>query len=1078
MLEPDTVKPQSSELASKAIATGWRLRSRSQWVEAARICHKILSGNPGFGEAWHLLGLLALDQGDHSQAVDHLKQAIAVEPDQALHYNNLGVVLNEAGFYTRAADYLQQALEISPDLHDARCNLGLSLFHQSQLDRAATCFEKIVAILPNHKAALANLGMTRLAQQRYAEAVSSYEKAIAGDPTQPGWHGNLGAAFMRLGRFERAARCFRQALGYDPHKVDYHANLGIALRATGDLSGSIEALEAALSREPLHSEALANLVVGLEYTCQWDKLSLHYPRLDRDTRKSIDSNNAPAEDPMLNIRRSADIALNRSVAQAWSRNIQKRALRVSPSFSHERRKHGNRPIVLGYLSYDFRNHPVAHQLYPLFGLHDRSRFHVIAFSMGPDDGSRFRREIIAGCDEFIDISSHGLEQAARLIYDRGVDILIDLMGHTHHNRMEIPALRPAPIQVSYLGFLATTGADYVDYLIADKIVVPKEHTPFFAEKLLRLPHCYQMNHACLMNDAAETHRQAWGLPSTGFVYCSFNNVYKIDRFLFDTWMRILRRSPGSVLWLNGGHPLAVENMRMRAETAGIEPDRLIFAEKVPLETHLKRLPLADLALDTLRYNGGATTANALSVGLPVLTMMGRHWVSRMSASHLTAAGMPDLVFDTPDSYEKAAVELSCHSNRLDAIRQRLADNLKTQPLFDTRGFIRHLEAGLESIWQRYENGLQPDHIDVPSDRPNDVAAAVEPGDAFSSSLSTVSPPDCMTRTSRIARQARKAPIIYYVCPDIQLSSAGMRRLYRHVALLNGAGFAAFVLHGKNGFRLPDMPQVPVTYLDHIGSERHEIFVIPEGVPRIMHQLRNHPGRRFVIALNWHYIFSTLPDGVDWRQMNIERVLVVSPVIGKLVSWSMGLPVHVLRSSIDHQRYYYEADAKKPQIAFIKRKAHHVEKLRRLLGSRNKEFVKHFKWVGLEGLTEDRYAAEIRKSSVFLNLSAAEGYPTSCLEAMAAGAIVAGYDAVGGREILSGHGDEQNCILAPNGDYVSLAYALEPVLLDLIHGQSRSSAAIRSNARKAVSDITLDNERQSLLSFWTGIGANNLEIELP
>jgi hypothetical protein len=265
-----------------------------------------------------------------------------------------------------------------------------------------------------------------------------------------------------------------------------------------------------------------------------------------------------------------------------------------------------------------------------------------------------------------------------------------------------------------------------------------------------------------------------------------------------------------------------------------------------------------------------------------------------------------------------------------------------------------------------------------------------------------------------------------------------------------------------------MPHVPIKYLEQIGNDKRAIFVIPEGAPRIMHQLSSHPGRRFIIALNWHYVFKTLPDGVDWRQMNIERVLVVSPIIGKLVSWSMGLPVHLLQSSIDHQRYYYEPDAKRPQIAFIKRKAHNVEMLKRLLGSRNQEYIKKIKWLGMEDLSEDIYAAEIRKSSIFLNLSAAEGYPTSCLEAMAAGTLVMGYDSVGGREILCGQGADQNCILAPNGDYVSLAYVLEPVLRDLLQGKSQRTAAILSNARKAVSDITMKNERQSLISFWDSI----------
>jgi protein O-GlcNAc transferase len=1054
-------------MASKAIATAWRLRSQSRRRDAACICRKILSDHPEFGEAWHLLGLLALDHGEHSLAASHLKQAIAVEPDQSLHYNNLGAVLNDMQLYAQAENYLKIALEISPHYHDAECNMGLALFHQNQLDRAARYFEAILSSHPDHEEALANLGMTRLSQQKFGDAAWAYEKAIASDPTKPDWHGNLGAAYMRMGRFKHAVQCYQQALKYDPSKVDYHVNLGIALRAVGDLDGSIESLELALTTDPQHSKALANLVVGLEYTCQWDKLSSHDSRLHHDTQKALDSGKAPAEDPMLAIRRSSDLALNQSVAQAWSRNIQNRALRVLPRFSHDRRRNDYSLITIGYLSYDFRNHPVAHQLYPLFRQHDRSRFRVIAFSLGPDDGSQFRREIAAGCDEFIDISTHGLKQAARVIYDRRVDILIDLMGHTHHNRMDILALRPAPIQVSYLGFLSTTGADYVDYLVADEVVVPKDHDSFYNEKLLRLPHCYQMNHACLIDGPANSHRQEWGLPSTGFVYCCFNNVYKIDRPLFDAWIRILHHTSGSVLWLNNGHPLAADNLRRRAEMSGIEPQRLIFAEKVPLETHLKRLPLADLALDTIRYNGGATTANALSVGLPVITVMGRHWVSRMSASHLIAAGMPDLVFNTLDSYEKAAVALGCNSNRIDAIRQRLADNFKTRPLFDTQGFVRHLEAGFESIWHRYKNGRQPDHIDVSNTMRTEAKTTIEFKDAPYSPASTRSS-GCETYLSQTAANTRKQHIIYYICPDIQLPSAGIRRLYRHVALLHGAGFPAFVLHKKNGFQRPDMPQVPIKYLDQIGSDKCAIFVIPEGAPRIMHQLSNHPGRRFIIALNWHYIFKTLPDGVDWRQMNIERVLVVSPIIGELISWTMELPVHLLQSSIDHQRYYYEPDAKRPQIAFIKRKAHNVEMLKRLLGSRNQEYIKKIKWLGLEGITEDIYAAEVRKSSIFLNLSAAEGYPTSCLEAMAAGTLVAGYDSVGGREILCGRGVNQNCILAPNGDYVSLAYALEPVLRDLLRGKSQRTAAIISNARKAVSDITMTNERQSLISFWDSI----------
>jgi predicted O-linked N-acetylglucosamine transferase (SPINDLY family) len=356
---------------------------------------------------------------------------------------------------------------------------------------------------------------------------------------------------------------------------------------------------------------------------------------------------------------------------------------------------------------------VAHQLFPLFGMHDRNRFHVVAFSMGPDDGSFYRKKIVAGCDDFVDISSQGLNEAVQTIYEHKIDILVDLMGHSHHNRMEILALRPAPIQIGYLGFLSTTGAPFIDYLVADAKVVPKDHEPYFDEKLLRMPHCYQFSHAGLIGGQPDTRRQDWGLPATGFVFCCFNTVYKIDRELFDTWMCILQRVPGSVLWINGGHQMARQHMHSRAQRLGIDPCRLVFCEKIPLEDHLRRIPLADLALDTIRYNGGATTANAIGTGVPVLSVMGRHWVSRMSASHLIAAGLPDLVFSSICSYEHAAIELALNESKLRTVKQRLKQNMASHPLFDSQGFVHQLETGFEIIWQRFMDGLVPDHVDIP-----------------------------------------------------------------------------------------------------------------------------------------------------------------------------------------------------------------------------------------------------------------------------------------------------------------------------------------------------------------------------
>lgn len=708
------------EAYAASMAQAWGLRSQRLWKPAEEICRSLLSQYPDLGEAWHLLGVLAQDQNQTSHAVNCLERAIAVDPQEPKHYNNLGVILHSVGQYAEAESYLRKALEIRPMFHDARCNLGLVCYHLNHLTRAAQCFTEILSDVPNHDAALANLGMTRLAQQMYGEAAKAYEKAVSIAPNQAQWYGNLGAAYIRMGCYNKAAKCYRRAAVLDPDATKYDIYQGIALRAAGNLSESIRLLEGVPEKGPHRSLAIPHLVVGLEYTCQWNKLDLFHPLLDHTTQCALDDGRRPHEDPMLNIRRCSDVCVNQAVSRAWSRYHQQRADRAGIQLmrGHDHR-HQNK-ITIGYLSYDFRNHPVAHQLFPLFGMHDRDRFHCVAFSTGPDDSSYFRRKIEEDCDEFIDVSSKSLAETAQTICDRKIDILVDLMGHSHHNRMEILALRPAPIQVGYLGFLSTTGASFIDYLVSDAIVVPEDHESCFDEKLLRMPHCYQFSHSELMNGETQMNRKDWGLPDAGFVFCCFNTVYKIDRELFDTWMRILLQVPDAVLWLNGGHLLARRQMRSRAKLLGIDPDRLVFAEKIALEDHLKRIPLADLALDTIRYNGGATTANALGCGIPVLTVLGRHWVSRMSASQLAAVGLPDLVLPSLDFYAHTAIELALDQNKLKTLKQCLKKNIPHAPLFDSRKFIRQLESGYQIIWQRFLDGLDPLHIDIPEEPMGDT----------------------------------------------------------------------------------------------------------------------------------------------------------------------------------------------------------------------------------------------------------------------------------------------------------------------------------------------------------------------
>jgi protein O-GlcNAc transferase len=352
------------------------------------------------------------------------------------------------------------------------------------------------------------------------------------------------------------------------------------------------------------------------------------------------------------------------------------------------------------------------QMLGLFELHDRNRFIVHGYSHGKDDGSFYRQKIRQDCDKFSELDNLSHDEAAKCIYRDKVDILVDLMGHTRGNRLAICARRPSPIQVSYLGFLGTTGAEFIDYFITDKIVTPEDQSIYYTEKLVFLPDSYQINDHLQQISENQWLKQDCGLPPEGFVFCSFNQPYKIDPDMFDTWMRILRRIPQSVLWLLNQNFAATENLQRRAQAQGIQPSRLIFADALPLEDHLARLRLADLALDTRIYNGGATTSNALWAGVPVITLKGDHFVSRMSSSILSAVGLSELVTHNLKDYEALAVELAGRPDKLRAVRKKLARNRLTHPLFDTPRFVRNLENAYKMMWKIFAGGHPPQSIEV------------------------------------------------------------------------------------------------------------------------------------------------------------------------------------------------------------------------------------------------------------------------------------------------------------------------------------------------------------------------------
>ena len=509
-----------------------------------------------------------------------------------------------------------------------------------------------------------------------------------------------------------AISAYQKALSLKPDWEAAHYNMAVALHMAERVESAIDHARQAVRINPDYANAYPLLFRLAQHVCDWPLAENTSKRLDEITRSELADGIKTTEPPLTNIRRSSDVQTNLAVARSWSRHQIQVAQQQSPRPAFQHRKTAGRRIRVGYLSGDFKDHAVAYQVKGMLEKHDRNQFEIFGYACNMDNGTPYRRKLIDGCDHFRDVHAWTNLSIAEQIHKDGVHILVEMSGHSKDNRLGISALRPAPIQVSYLGFLSTTGADFIDYVLADDIVIPEDHRAFYTEKIVYLPHCYQANDDRLPIAAQKQDRRQWDLPDSAFVYCSFNQPYKIDARLFQTWMRILKRVDQGVLWLVERSGQAIKNLRRAAEQAKVDPARLIFTGFVPMDQNLARLCLADLVLDTVIYNGGATTSNALWAGVPVLSTMGEHWVSRMSASALQCTGLSELIAADLAEYEQIAVELAANPDRLEAIRHRLQRQRSTSALFNTSLFTRHVEKAYGSMWQRHLCGVPPESFHI------------------------------------------------------------------------------------------------------------------------------------------------------------------------------------------------------------------------------------------------------------------------------------------------------------------------------------------------------------------------------
>ena len=640
--------------------------------------------------------------GRLEQAWSQYHAVLQREPNHFDARHLLGVIAQQRGQPARAVELISAAIKISPHSPAAHNNLGVAHLALQQTPQALQSFDCALALQPDHSDALFNRGNALLALRRLNEAVDSFRAVIALDAGHAGAYNNLGNTLLELGQAQQAIEAFDRCLALQPDLADVHYNRGDALNALRRYEEAVASFEAARRLNP--DGAFTQGVLGDRMRlCLWDDFE---PRL-ADVKQRVAAG-LPTISPLALLALDDDAALHQIAARTWvEAKHAAGSTREAPLACSDTHR-----LRIGYYSADFRNHPVSQQLIAVLEQHDKAAFEVFAFSFGPQVNDAMQQRVRAAVDHFIDISSRSDEQVAQLSRDLSIDIAIDLAGLTASARPGMFAARCAPVQASYLGYPGTTGADYIDYLLADAVTIPASHRQHYSEQIITLPGCFMPHDTTQALVVPPLTRAEAGLPEQGFVFRCYNSSYKILPETFACWMRLLQQVDGSVLWLNADNSATTANLRAQALAHGIAHDRLVFADRASLPLHHARNRLADLFLDTFPYGAHSTGADALWSGLPVLTRRGASFASRVCASPLTELDLPELITETAADYETTALRLARNPQELAALRDRLWSQRETCTLYKPAIFVCQLEQAYLAISQRAARGDAPEHLEI------------------------------------------------------------------------------------------------------------------------------------------------------------------------------------------------------------------------------------------------------------------------------------------------------------------------------------------------------------------------------
>ena len=717
-------------------------------------------------------------QGNLARARALFEQVLKVQPANLTALNALAVIAAQSKDHPRALDLFERALRSDPHNATTHCNRGLVYQQLKDLESAAASFERAIALRADYALAHYNHGTTLHDMGQARAALQSYERAIAADPRLAAAHYNRGVILQELGEPHDALCSYDRAIMLQPGYVEAHYNRGVLLQALGQPTAALASYDQAIALDAAHSRAYTNRGVLL---CRLQRSAAALDSLDRAIAIRPDAANAhfnrgivlndlrqyeasiasfdraialgydgvglyggrrhakmqicdwrdfdaerqdlidrlgrdePASPPFHVLLTSDSARLQRQAAVAWVRSQYPPDATMPPLLPYPR----HRRIRVGYFSADFHDHATLYLMAQLFAEHDREAFDITAFSFGPDGESAMRSRVTSAVDAFHPVRGRSDAEVALLSRRLEIDIAVDLKGLTQFSRPEIFARRAAPLQVSYLGYPGTMGAEFMDYLIADRTLVPEGLESGYGENIIFLPDSYQVNDARRAAVDDTFTREQLGLPEAAFVYCCFNNTFKITPAMFGAWMRILQRVDGSVLWLYQGAPVAAENLRREAVARGVDPARLVFAPFMASPQHLARHRAADLFLDTSPCNAHTTASDALWAGLPLLTLAGEAFASRVAASLLHALRMPELVTTSLGEYERRAVAFGTDRTLLQAVTQTLRRHRLTTPLFDTRLFAGRLQTAYRAIYDRHHAGLPPAPITIGAEVPPD-----------------------------------------------------------------------------------------------------------------------------------------------------------------------------------------------------------------------------------------------------------------------------------------------------------------------------------------------------------------------